>query len=454
MNRKQRRAASKMPSPPHVTAAGDPVRQLRAEATQCRQQNRLDDAARAYHRLLALKPGDAEAHNNLGLVLQSQGKLRDASAHFAQALILMPQFLDQVGAINTTLLNVLPQIGQAAERATAAWPNRLTIDELFEGAGLDAIAADPFLAMLLRAAPIRQLALERIFTSLRCALLMRSADAPAADNELAFCCLLANQCFINEYVFATTSGEEAAVARHTAALAGSLASGDDVAPMQLAALAMYLPLNKLPDAEKLLSRSWPASVDEVVTQQLREPLQEIKLRESIPRLTVIDDEVSLRVRQQYEDNPYPRWVHVAGNVEAKSLNQYLRDIFPTIPFAHLPPSGALDVLVAGSGTGWQAIGITQKFEGARVLAVDLSLSSLSYAVRKTPAALSPRIDYAQADILKLGAHRPQVRLDRSKRRIASHGRFVCRMARIAARCSNPPASCISAFTARSRAATS
>lgn len=392
-----------MPLRERTAAAGDPVRQLVAEAAQYQRQQRFDDAARIYRRVLALKPGDAEAHNNLGLVLQSQGKLSDASAHFAQALILMPQYLDQVAAVNTKLLNVLPQIGVAANRATAAWPNRLTIDQLFEGAGFDAIAADPLLAVLLQAAPIGQIPLERLFTSLRCALLAQSAETPLDGDHLAFCCVLARQCFINEYVFATTPEEEKTVDQLKAALADAIASGDDIAPMRLATFAMYLPLIALPDAYKLLSRDWPASVDTVVTQQVREPLQEIKLRDSIPRLTAIDDEVSQRVRQQYEDNPYPRWVHVAGNVKAKSLNQHLRDIFPTIPFALLPEANVLDVLVAGNGTGWHAIGVTQRFEDARVLAIDLSLSSLGYALRKTPTALSNRIEYAQADILKLGA---------------------------------------------------
>jgi SAM-dependent methyltransferase len=43
------------------------------------------------------------------------------------------------------------------------------------------------------------------------------------------------------------------------------------------------------------------------------------------------------------------------------------------------------------------------FPGARVLAVDLSLSSLAYARRKTHALGLGNIDYAQADILRLDA---------------------------------------------------
>jgi trans-aconitate methyltransferase len=44
----------------------------------------------------------------------------------------------------------------------------------------------------------------------------------------------------------------------------------------------------------------------------------------------------------------------------------------------------------------------QRLAGARVLAIDLSLTSLSYARRMTSALGLSNIEYAQADILKLG----------------------------------------------------
>src|SRR4030095_8908217 len=44
----------------------------------------------------------------------------------------------------------------------------------------------------------------------------------------------------------------------------------------------------------------------------------------------------------------------------------------------------------------------QRFSGARVLAIDLSRTSLGYAISKTRALGLTNVDYAQADILKLG----------------------------------------------------
>ena len=59
-----------------------------------------------------------------------------------------------------------------------------------------------------------------------------------------------------------------------------------------------------------------------------------------------------------------------------------------------------DVLIAGCGTGSQSILAAQRFRGVRILAVDLSLSSISYAIRKTRELGIKNIEYAQADIMK------------------------------------------------------
>ena len=405
MNRKQRRAALKQ-SPSggghRARLAGVSAARLFVEAESLQRQNKLEESARVYKRLLLLKPDHAQANNNLGAVLHAQGKLREASTYFAHSLSLMPQLLEQIGGVNATLLAVLPAFGEAMRRAAMAWPIRLPIEQLLGSAGLPAIYDDPMLLCLMQSVPPRNINFERVMTSLRLSLLdSASAGETVSPSALAFSCALATQCFINEYIFATTADEDGKAERLKAALVDDLKSGAMIAPLSVAAVAMYQPLYSLPDAQVLLDRTWPPAVDEVVTQQLREPLQELQLRTSIPQLTPIDDEISQRVRQQYEENPYPRWVKAAGNVEPVAIDKYLRNKFPTAAFTPLGKNEAVDILVAGCGTSLGAR-VAEGYQGARVLAVDLSLSSLCYAKRKTPASLAVRIEYAQSDILKLG----------------------------------------------------
>ena len=238
-------------------------------------------------------------------------------------------------------------------------------------------------------------------TALRAALLAQAAaDERGDDTTLRLICALAQQCYINEYVFARTPEEDILVDQ---LITKSDKMSGEISHAQLATLAMYLPLHDLPDAQAALARAWPEPLDDVVTQQWREPTQERALRSTIPALTTIEDDVSLRVRQQYEENPYPRWVHAGGNVDPQTIDDYMRTAIPGVLFAPLGKVERLDVLVAGCGTGSHPIELARKIIGSRILAVDLSISSLAYAKRKTPADLTARLDYAQADILKLGA---------------------------------------------------
>jgi len=410
MNRKQRRAAPKQSRFPagHHPPASDPLAQLFQQALRSQEQNNFPDAVRLYRRLLAIKPDHAEANNNLGCVLLMQGKSAEASERFARALTLMPQLFEQFGGVAATLAAILPPIAEAARRAMAAWPKLLPLDQLLAGAGLGAIAGDPMLLCMLQSVPARSTPIERVLTSLRASLLADAATGrPWNEIELAFCCALARQCFINEFVFAAEPDEEAQIERLTALLGETLSAGAAPSPANLpsllAAIAMYRPLHQLPFAPALLGRPWPAVVEAVLTQQLREPLQELALRASIPRLTAIEDEVSQRVRQQYEENPYPRWVHAPGFVTPISIDRHLREKFPASEFTPLGKTEGFDVLVAGCGTGSQSTGVAQGYLGARVLAVDLSLSSLCFAKRMTPPSLAAKIDYLQGDILKLGS---------------------------------------------------
>ena len=401
MNRKQRRASFKHDSQlaRHADSSSDEIGRFLLAGADYERRGNLDDAVRAYKRVLVLKPDHAQACNNLGRVLQALGKTKDASVYFARSLALMPQLLQQYDAICATLVALLPPLGEALRRQQEMWPRLGKPDELF-GQDFDLIASDALFLHLLQSTPVRDIRFERLLTSLRRSLLA-SVDSVEVrhDGNLAFACALAKQCFINEYIFATTPEEDGLVN----GLVDSLASTATVEPMQIAVTAMYCPLHAVGNAAPLLDRRWPQATESLLDQQLRAPALERAMRDSITRLTPIEDRISQQVRKQYEENPYPRWVQPPGQVSPKSIDQYLREQFPLTHFVPLEKTDALDVLIAGCGTGQFAIASAQKYLGARILAIDLSLSSLCYAKRNTPAPLATRIDYAQADILHLAS---------------------------------------------------
>ena len=230
-----------------------------------------------------------------------------------------------------------------------------------------------------------------------------SADPSPDTNLLAFHCALARQCFVNEYVFACTNDEQAQVDLLRQKLTAALQTEEVIPVLWIAAVAAYAPLSELPSSAMLLERPWPESVASLLVQQVAEPREETQYRENIPRLTAIDDAVSRQVQQQYEENPYPRWIKVHGAAKRSSLNGYLLQQFPLAAFEPLPNDSEIEILIAGCGTGQEATEAALQISAKRVLAIDLSLTSLAYAKRKTLEAGVDNIEYAQGDILRLAS---------------------------------------------------
>ena len=401
-------------------------------------KGQLQEAATAFGRAAALKPDFADAHRNLAAVLLDQGQpapalesarraveltsSADDKLLFARCATYAPRSIaDAEGALRSVLLRAWSELwirpnhlapltialvkGNSAVAAAIARAKQVAqlpaLEELWGPSGLAAPAGDKLLRYLMESTPTADADLERVLTATRRIVLDLATSGAAnaiPDEQLAFCCALARQCFVNEYVFACSEAEEEKARGLRDALTGALESGAPVPPHWPVTVAAYEPLHGVPAVDALLGRSWPAQLAGLFTQQIAEPREEMRCRGEIPRLTSVEDDVSRQVQQQYEENPYPRWVEVGRILQPTTLQSWL----PTLaPGAGPEENTAGDILVAGCGTGQQAIETAQMFPDARVLAVDLSLSSLAYARRKTHALGLGNIDYAQADILRL-----------------------------------------------------
>ncbi|MGE3145046.1 MAG: methyltransferase domain-containing protein [Pseudorhodoplanes sp.] len=270
----------------------------------------------------------------------------------------------------------------------------------FEDADYKLLANNRLLRALLKTCPLCDLAIEALLVRLRRDLLERCGRGNTSAAHLDMACALAQQCFINEYVWDVSPGERLLAGGLRDGVLACAAKGEWPPALSLAMTAAYASL-ELPPA--LTGRAWPVPLAALLAQQVAEPARERTLRDTIPNLAPIENAVSLRVRAQYEENPYPRWTAAPPQAAQVPLDDAIRSDFPRAPFRPLARDGALDILVAGCGTGQQAIETARQFAGARVLAVDLSLSSLAYAKRKTEELGIAAIDYAQADILALPA---------------------------------------------------
>jgi tetratricopeptide (TPR) repeat protein/2-polyprenyl-3-methyl-5-hydroxy-6-metoxy-1,4-benzoquinol methylase len=405
--------------------------------TAFHDQGDVDQAVVQYRLALALHPPYAEAHSNLGKGLMEAGDLTQALGHIQKSieieesenakllfvqcmrnLHLVPHGIDlrkyliralsepwgrpiDVARISAGLLKLGTAIRAGIDRANRRLPAR----DIFSANVFAEVCDDRLLSCLLESTPVCDIELERLLTAARCKML---EAANARDNSqlvdedvLPFFCALAHQCFINEYVFDHTDHEIEQAQRLRALLVESLLSGASAPELWLVTVAAYFPLASLQCLQSILDRPWSAPVAALVDRQVRDWREEQRLQASIPRLTTIEDRVSLLVKQQYEESPYPRWIKAAPVGEAVTVDGYLRRQFPLAPFRNIVKKSDVDILVAGCGTGQHSIETARRFKGARVLAVDLSLASLCYAKRKTSELGLNNIEYAQADILKL-----------------------------------------------------
>src|SRR5262249_37829341 len=154
-------------------------------------------------------------------------------------------------------------------------------------------------------------------------------------------------------------------------IADALGAGVAIAPLDLIVAASYQPLHALPGAASLLDRSWPDAVALLLTQQIREPAEELADRGDIPALTGVDDATSLQVKDQYEENPYPRWTTVA-NVQPTTVVNFIWDRLNILPAAWSRTTVGVEILIVGCGTGSHPIDSSLRFPRARILATDIS----------------------------------------------------------------------------------
>ncbi len=392
-------------------------------------------------RALALDPRHAQAAINLGQAALAQGDeagaleaalaaldvggSREAKALFARAARHVrprsddARFRDLVGRalmegwdnpLNlivpaVSLVRINPAVKAALERLSAPAGAPLSLEELIAPAALADLAQDRVLCRLIEVLPLCDADLERVIVALRRALFeIAAADRELSPDGVAVLCAVARQCFVNEYVAGARDDERHRAAALGDRLAAALAQGADVPPQWIAAVAAYHPLASLPGAERLGERddartdapTWPAPVAALLAQQIAEPRTEDELRGTLTRLTAFEDDVSRAVKQQYEENPYPRWISAGPAGAPVSLDAYLRAKFTNFrPLGRSP----IAVLIAGCGTGQHAIETAQRFADADVLAIDLSEASLAYALRKTRELGLTNLKYASADIL-------------------------------------------------------
>ena len=232
----------------------------------------------------------------------------------------------------------------------------------------------------------------------------------AQENEsdkivnMEFICCLAEQCFLNEYVYCLNKEESIYLEKIKNRCKDSYPSEKD-----LSILACYYPLYKLIKSIPLIKayKSSNENIKSLFKLQIEEPLKEIKLATKINKLGSINDATSMKVQSQYEHNPYPRWksASIPKNLELSAAEAVNCEIKPNRINLN-STSNNLKVLIAGCGTGNQIMQAL-RYKNADITGIDLSISSLAYAQRKINELSIKNVNLIQMDILEVSLLKEQ-----------------------------------------------
>tara|TARA_B100000242_G_scaffold292259_1_gene267288 strand:- start:617 stop:3298 length:2682 start_codon:yes stop_codon:yes gene_type:complete len=360
------------------------------------EQNNREGAFEAYCKALSINPNLAETYNNIGIVLKGLS-FRKANPNFQK---IITSLLDKkryvrpkdVAPACISLLKFEPKLIQLL-RAMPLSDNRA---ELLSA--ISDLCEVHLLLKLMSECPLPDLQLENLFTELRATLLLSILDIPITQEVLKFQSALALQCHTNEYLYYCSEDESESVSHLEAIVEHELVRGQQPKPQYLLCLASYKPLGHYDWSDRL---AFSTEIRDVFKRQITEPRHELDLRSKFNIQNGPRDNVSKKVREQYEESPYPRWVNlrlpIAQVAVSDIANQLKLKLFSHEVSAVEKPK----ILIAGCGTGQQSISTAATFKGSTVLAIDLSLTSLSYALRKTEEYGLRNIEYKYADILDL-----------------------------------------------------
>ena len=263
---------------------------------------------------------------------------------------------------------------------------------------INIVSKNELLLELMKSCPIQDLEFENILKEMRFLILKNIDNLQKKSNIHIFFEALALQCFVNEYIYITSSDEDNYFNKLKRNVEKKLSENKIPDIIELQCLGSYQSLDKVQWNNAL---EIPKELENLFSKQIFDREKEKELEKNIKCLSNISNKISRKVKEQYEDNPYPRWFSTELEYRPLSIMEFIKRAELKTANEHLSNIKNPKILIAGCGTGQHPIYTSSRFKNCKVTAIDLSRKSLAYAKRKTDELGIKNIEYYQADILDL-----------------------------------------------------
>lgn len=398
-------------------------------ALACHKLNLIDQAIEYYDRTLAISNNNEKALTNKGVLLEKAGKTIAALECFKTAVVLNPEnkiacfnlyrlitsmpVVKNVNDMEIALVHLLnssvtrpklickfivEQLALNPEIKTVLdWHANFSLSQNL-GTALTLLSSNKLILKLMTVCPVASLDFENLFRDMR-AHITDKVFRGEGDQNCKFLNALAIQCLINEFIYSQSEQEQAQITSIKRKIDVASDGAQKISSSKILIVACY---------ERINNRKWCATLENkseissVIEHHLDYYEEEIENRKNIKMFGSIENNISRSVQAQYEHNPYPRWVNVDIPLTPVSLSQLSADLKLDLINKEIELVTRPRILVAGCGTGQHSISVARRFKDCEVVAIDLSASSLSYAMRKSVQYGIKNIKYMQGDILQVG----------------------------------------------------
>ncbi|WP_240953018.1 MULTISPECIES: class I SAM-dependent methyltransferase [unclassified Prochlorococcus] len=358
----------------------------------------FDQALDSTLKSLTLKPINPSAFHNLK---KFYGKISLNPTNAQNVTQVYELLLHQKDISHRDLSNLFLQAFLSTIQAAGSAENLITQNNI----ALNNLAADwRFRKSLTLLIPPYKDA-ELFFTRLRKEILIFAIERKRISPQLELLSeALATQCYLNEYCY-NQSIEETKLLKK---LIDTALESQDALNKHLAIISCYVPILQVGFRKELIC-NYPITSEErqdFINVQFHEPEQEKTIKAILEKSSArITDSISQNVQKMYEENPYPRYrhaIHIGSEFARTAAEAIKRET--TAQKLEFPEQfnqliSEPKILIAGCGTGNQIINAS-RYKNAKITAIDLSCSSLAYAVRTSKEYKMNNISFKKMDLLK------------------------------------------------------
>lgn len=393
----------------------------------------IDDtngANKSYLKGIAVDPDNSEIYNNYAVFLKNQGELEKASENFFiaaqkdpnnnQILRNLAYSLKDIRFINfsnkfsemfimildkgtiirpqsilpaiISLIKTNPEIKKFLNLIKDEISHK-ELNKIFEF-----LQSYPLFLKVISLCPIIDIEIEQLIKKLRNKILI-NIDKSWNNNEIKDIQeALVSQCIINDHVYGIEESEKKLLSKIDYSLKKQISEKNSLDYKKLLCLSSYYSLEKKIWFNYLKFFS-PESF--FFKNHIMFIMEEDKIKNQIKSIKKIKNKISLDVKDQYEENPYPKWISPSFVTNPISINELAKNRKLRFENNSKISNDKLNVLIAGCGTGQQPIESAKYYKNSKVTSIDISSKSLSYAIFKANQFKVDNIEFLQADILDL-----------------------------------------------------